>query len=60
MVREYEVGLIKYGYPAHLANRTLSDSEDNERFNALAFQTIIQQKKIVGFDYYAEAQAIPA
>lgn len=60
MVREYEVGLKKYGYPAHLANRALTDSEDNERFNALAFDVIVQQKQVRGVDYYAEAKAVPA
>ena len=39
MVAEYEEGLIKYDYPAHLTTRPLSDTEDNERFNTLAFDS---------------------
>lgn len=58
MVKEYEAGLKKYNYPARLAKRVLSDSEDSERFNALAFNAIVLRKQVRGIDYYAEAKKI--
>lgn len=60
MVDMYEEGLRKYDHPNHLANKHLTDEEDNQMFNKLAIESIINQGSVTGKDYYAETKTVPA
>ncbi len=60
MVEVYEEGLKKYDYPDHLKKKALSDSEDKDVFNHLAFQALINQGKIDGPTCYAQTRTISA
>lgn len=57
-VEAYCEGLKKYDYPDHLANRHLSNEEDNAKFNEIALESLIDQGHIDKADLYAETKTI--